>query len=937
VTVENSAAVIGRDAELEIVTHFLDATASGPAALMMRGEAGIGKTTIWQAATALARQASYTVLSSRPGPAESDLPYVGLGDLLAHVPGDVVSRLAAPQRRALDVALLRVDAGSSPLEQRAVSSAALNVVVELARSAPVLVAIDDLQWLDPPSVRVLRFAVRRMSSARIGILVASRSGGPDDDPLRLADAFPPERLDRLIVGPLELSAVDRLLRCQLHTSFLAPTLRRLHDTSAGNPFFAIELGRALLDPDTYAVPGQPFPAPSSLPQLLGARLDRIPPPARQALLAASALARPTVDLVLAATASDGVTPAHLDQAVDAGVVTVHGGGVRFTHPLLASVLYAEASGEERRRLHRRLAGLVADPEEGARHLGLSADGPDADIAAALENAARLAASRGAPDAAARLLQQAAELTHANALSDVTRFNLDAADQHFAAGDTAQARLLLERVSSMSGAGVTRARALHRLGRLSVLDGDVVAAPPLLQAALHEVGDDLALRASIERDLVFALAQVGPISQVVPRARAALEAAEASGQPILIAEAMEYLCMAEALTGDEIDPELLDRAVVLDQQVGMAPQLKHPGIATGRFPLALTLKLTDDFEPARQLLKSLQAEHLDHGDEGALAPVLFHLGELECWAGNWTVAAGLAQATHDLASRTGQAAAERRALAIDAMVASYRGDAQTVHSTATASLALAEQAGDSLSVIRSLKSLGVLALSIGDAEDASRHLERAIALEAGMGHDPAVVRVVPDAIEAFLAVGRLSDAALLVEDLETRAARSGRVWARATGARCRGLLEAASGRLADAQHALETAVHAHERLSQPFERARTLLALGSVQRRAKQKRAARDSLEEALRVFDGLGATLWAAKTRAELGRIAGRTTSRVALTETENQVARLVAEGQTNREVALTLFMSVKTVEVNLTRIYRKVGVTSRRELAGLIQQGERG
>jgi DNA-binding CsgD family transcriptional regulator len=925
--VDHVEAVIGRDAELHKVMELIHGLAAGPTALIMRGEPGIGKTTLWQAAMDYARRSSYTVLSSRPGAADAELAYVGLGDLLADVPEDVVTRLAGPQRRGLEVALLRADPGDGPFEQRALSSAVLNVLVELAHRVPVLLAIDDLQWLDAPSVRVLRFALRRITRSRIGVLVASRSGGDDDDRLKLGDAYQAERVDRLSVGPLELPAIDHLLRIHLHTSFLASTLRQIHDSSGGNPLFAIELGRALLDPDAYTVPGQPFPAPSSLPELLAARLAHTPAPARHALLAASALARPTVELVLAASSSAYSTVADLKAAVDAGVIDLRGDTVRFTHPLIASVLYAQATADERRRLHRRLASLVTDPEERARHLGLSANGADARIASTLDDAAKLAASRGAPDTSARLLEQALELTPALASGEVMRRTLEAADQHVAAGNTAQACTLLERASQTSGVGTNRARALHRLARVSVMKGNVAAAAPLLQEALGEAGDDLPLRAAIERDLVFSFAQVGPSSELVPHALAALRAAEASGQPVLVTEAMDYLCMAQVLAGEDVDTDLVDRALRLDARV--APPLEHPGIASGRFPLALTLKLTDRFDTARQLLKSLQTEYLDRGDEGALAPVLFHLAELECWSGNWTVASQLAEAMHDLASHTGQTTAERRGLAIDALIAAYRGEADTVHVAAATSLALSRRAGDPLAVMRGLKALGVLALSSGNAESAVWNLERAIRIEAGIGQDPATVRVVPDAVEALIGVGQFERATHLVEDLERRGAGRGRAWAFAEGARCRGLLEAACGQMTEAQRALGVAVSAHEQLSQPLELARTLLALGSVQRRAKQKRAARESLDEASRLFEDLGAVIWARKARTEIGRISGRGTSRVALTPTEAQVARLVAGGMTNREVALSLFMSVKTVEVNLTRIYRKVGVASRRELAG--------
>jgi len=919
---------IGRESELGSIASFLDGVPTGPSALVIEGEAGIGKTTLWSEAVAAARRASYAVMSCRPAHAESELPYLGLGDLFTEVPDEVVAELPVPQRGALDVALLRTEGEGRPMQQRAVSAAVLNALLILARSMPILVAIDDVQWLDPPSSRVLRFAIRRIPQASIGILVAIRSGGTDEDPLDLDSALPADSLGRLTVGPLGLQALDRLLRSRLHAAFSGPTLRRLEHTSGGNPFFALELGRALLDPEASAAAGQPLPAPWSLTDLLSARLAHLSKASREALLIASALSRPTVDLMRAASTTPDAAAGALERAAEAGLIELREGSVRFTHPLFASVVYSQVSGAELRRLHQRLARLVVDPEERARHLGLAAEGPDEAVAAAIDEAATRAARRGAPDAAAALLEQAMHLTPPAAIHDALRRKLDAADQHVAAGDTARGRILLEEVLATSEAGTIRARALHRLSLVRVLEDGYGEAPPLLRQALEEVGEDLPLRAAIERDMVLALTQLGALAQALPHARAGLQAAEASGEPIMVAEALDTLCMAELLLGNGVDTELLDRAIALDQQVGPAPLLEHPGMAAGRFPLALTLKWMDRFDAARELLRSVYREHSEHGEEGSLAPVLFQLGELECWAGNLETAARLADEFHEVASRTGQAAAEGPVLLLEAKVEACRGNVEAARSKGKASLALCERADDSRFVIRGLTVLGFLELSLGDPGEAVGYLERGLELEASAGYDPGVLRLAPDAIEAFVGVGRLEDARKLVEGLEAQGRRLDRPWALATGARCRGLLEAASGDLPRAQTALEGALQEHERLAQPFELARTLLVMGSVQRRAKKRREARESLGQALGMFEELGARLWMDKTRAEIARIGGRAPSPLDLTPTEERVAELVAEGQTNREVAASMFLSVKTVETNLTRIYRKLGVSSRRQLA---------
>jgi DNA-binding CsgD family transcriptional regulator len=722
--------------------------------------------------------------------------------------------------------------------------------------------------------------------------------------------------------------LDRLVGSRLHAALPGPTLRLVEQTSAGNPFYALELVRALLDRETSPVTGEPLRAPSSLTDLLGARIARLPKTTRECLLIAAALSRPTVEVIRAASATPEAAAEALERAAEGRLITLQDGSVRFSHPLLASVVYSGASGAKLRRLHERLASLVVSAEERARHLGLSATGPDEAVARALDDGATRAALRGAPDAAAALLERATRLTPPDATQDIVRRRLDAADQHVAAGDTARARVLLEQVSATSAAGTTRARALHRLGRVRVLEGAFSAAPPLLRQALEEVGEELPLRAAIERDMVLALTQTGAVSEALAHARAGLMAAEASGQEILLAEALDHLCMAEFSHDGAVNAELLDRALAVDQRVGPAPLLEHPGMTTGRFPLALTLKWMDRFDAARDLLRSVYREHTEHGDEGSLPPVLFQLGELECWAGNWASAVRLAAEAHEVASRTGQAVAERLALTLEATVEACLGNVEAARSTGKASLALAEGADDSRFVIRSLKVLGFLELSLGNPGEAIEYLQRGRELEASAGYDPAVLRILPDAIDALLAVGEVEDARPLVDGFEAHGRKLDRPWALATGARCRGLLEAASGELALAQTALEAAVLEHARLPQPFELARTLLALGIVQRRMKKKREARESLGQALAMFDQLGASLWANKTRSELARIGGRAPSPFDLTPTEERVAELAADGQTNREIAGSLFMSVKTVEANLTHIYRKLGVSSRRQLA---------
>lgn len=919
--------VIGRRSELDAIACFLGGVPGGPSGLLIDGEAGIGKTTLWKEALAAAHRDAFRVLSCRPAQSDAALPYLGLDELFAQVPESVLAELPLPQRRSLEVALLRAEADGQPLHQRALSVAVSNVLPILARTGPLLIAIDDVQWLDPPSRHVLRYAFRGIPPAAIGVVLARRLGASDDDPLGVGSAFAPGSLQRITVGPLDLPSLDHLLHARLRRAFAASTLRRLEQASGGNPFFALELGRVLLDSGETVLPGEPLPAPSSLTELLGARLLRLNRSVRQALLAVAALSRPTSDMVAAAC---GITATRiaLERASDAGLIEIHSGALRFSHPLLASVLYSQATAAELRQLHRRLAALVTDPDERARHLALSAMEPDEAVATEIAAAAVRAARRGAPDAAAALLEQATRLTPPVAVDLVLRRTLDSADQHLAAGDTSRARILFEQVSTVTGDDTMRARALHRLGRIRFHEGRFGTAVAYLETALQHSGEDVRLRFAVERDMTFALMNMGAMSDSVRHARAALDVAEASGDEASVVEALYYLCMTAFFHGDEVDARLLQHAIALDRGADFAPLLPHPGLGTGRLPLALMLRFSDRFDDARALLRALHAEHVEHGDETALPPVLFALGELACWTGDLDEALRLAGEVRAVGARTGQASVEARAVLLEAMVGVRCGDADAARTAVTTSLALAEASEDAPAQLRSLRAIGLLELSLGDAAAALPHLERGVTLEASAAFDPGLARLLPDAVEAMVGVGRLGDAGRLVVSLEANARRHRRPWGLAMAARSRGILDAACGDIDRALAALERAVAEHARLDEPFELARTLLAQGRVQRRARQRGAARHSLDRAEAIFESLGATRWAELARQEQHRIGGRASTPFDLTTTERRVAELVAEGQTNREVAAALFMSTKTVETNLTRIFAKLGVSSRREMS---------
>jgi DNA-binding CsgD family transcriptional regulator len=452
---------------------------------------------------------------------------------------------------------------------------------------------------------------------------------------------------------------------------------------------------------------------------------------------------------------------------------------------------------------------------------------------------------------------------------------------------------------------------------------------IFMAALDEVGDDVALQARVEQGLGYAWLFMGDLEASERHARSALELAEELQDPRVMAEAYQAYPFVEFLLGRGVDREMLDRGVALE---GHMSGEFISSILRASFVLALLLKFTDRLDEARETFNELLSYAATRGVESPIPQIQYHLAELECWAGNWAAAMEHA--------REGMAAAQRQAMGWSlssmthfavGLVEAHLGRSDAAKLEALEGLRLAEAADEILPLVPNLSVLGFLELSSGNPSEAHRYLSRAVELVEAMGvREPAYFRIVPDEVEALVALGQLDEAEALLAPFEDAGRSLDRAWAMATGARCRALVFAARGDLPAASAAADEALRQHVRLPLPFERGRTLLVSGTVQRRAKRRREARDTLTEALEVFDGLGAASWADKARAELARIGGRAPapSSLALTPTEGRVAALVAAGGTNREVADALFVSVHTVEANLKRIYRKLGIRSRTELA---------
>ncbi len=920
---QDPGGVIGRQAELAAISSFLEAVPSAPGALVLEGQTGIGKTTLWQHTLARGIERGYRVLACRPAESETKLSFSALADLLGGVVDDVLPGLPQPRRQALEIALFLMEATGPPPSQLAVSLAVRGALELLAETGPVLLAIDDVQWLDGPSSDTLDFALRRMARAPIGVLATVRreKSAPRS---WIEDASPGGHVRLLPVPPLDPAELDALLRSRLDLAVPRSHLMPLHRASGGNPFYALEIGRALQRGGGLPNPGEALPIPESLAGLVRTRIESLSTGVRDMLLVVAALSEPTVPLVRRATEPGPGADRLLAEAEDAGVVEIDAGRIRFTHPLLGSVLNQSNPANSTRSLHRRLAELVDDPEERARHLGLGSEGPDAAAAGELEEAAFVVRRRGASSAAAELCEQACRLTPADRDEDLHRRTLRAAEYHLDAGTTKRSRALLEELTADLPPGTMRAAALQRLGWVRYHEDSWTVAAQLFEQALGEAGGDPHLEATLSLDSCLASLLSGDVRVAQAHAETALAQAERLGEPALLAQAMAMTGSVGFLMGNGVAAELMQRAVEMETWGRPRPTLEQPSVALG-----VLLKWADDLEGARALLERAHRRAVEEGNERSLPFLLFHLAELECWAGNWTLAARYSEEGYRHAVQAGQEAGSAFSLYAQALIDAHRGLTDRARAAAEEGLALAGHAGAEPARILLLSVLGFIAVSVGDFAEANRRLRPLLeaALSVGM-FEPGVLRYLGDGIEALAMLEDLDTASALTDRLQERGAELGRAWALAVGARCRGLIRSARGDQPGAIDALEEAIRHHGRLSQPFELARTLLVYGVVLRRDRRKRAAREALERALEAFESLGAPLWADRARAELGRIGGRAPSSVDLTPTEERVAELVAGGATNQEVASTLFISVKTVEWNLSRIYRKLGIRSRSELA---------
>jgi DNA-binding CsgD family transcriptional regulator len=912
--------VVGRDAELASVGAFMDGVAADSGALILEGEPGIGKSTVWYAGLAEARRRSWVVLSCRCAQPERILSFSGLTDLIGPVLDSMLPDLPQPQARALEIALVRADPGSASLDQRAVRLGFLSVLQRLTLSSTVIVGIDDIQWLDVATARVLEFAASRLPSEPVGIMASRRIARDTAFPAALQAALRPGRLIRLPLGPLAIGAIAKVLHDHLDVSMSRPLLRRVYETSAGNPFYAVELARTLQAQAAAPAIDEPLPVPAGLTELVLARMADLPAHTRELLLLAAAAAAPSVALLGEATSGRPVAPA-LQWAIDRGIIEVaHGGEVHFAHPLWAGAAYSAASLAERQQAHTRLARVALDPEAHARHLALASERPSEDVAAALSEAARRARARGATHTAAQHATLAARLTPGT--EQRWRRRIDAAEYLFSAGDAADAERLLEELLTELPRGQVRARARIALGRLRTYNASNQAAIEVLRLALDDAEDEPLLLAEIHLSMAWICDF--DLADGLRHADAAVGLLADRDQPALLAGALGAKLWLGFLLGNGLQFELAERGAALERRARTVRAVDGADL-----PLGALLKAADRLDDARVKFEGVLAAIRKEGDDSSRFEVLIELGHLECLAGRWQQAEKYAAEAAEFAELTGQSELMPAVLALAAMVDALFGRLDRARHSAAEGLALAESSRATWFVLMNLPVLGYLELTAGRLGQAVAHLARADELCEQIGlREVGRFRFHADYVEALIVAGELGRAEEVLSRFHERGLAVGRRWAVATASRCRVLLHAARGDVAAALTEFERALPLHDGLPMPFERARTLLAGGEVYRRARHKRAARELLQSAESAFSSLGAARWAEKARDGLARIGLRPASPLDLTPTEHKVAELAAAGLTNREISDRMFISLRTAESTLSRVYRKLGVRSRAELA---------
>ena len=553
-------------------------------------------------------------------------------------------------------------------------------------------------------------------------------------------------------------------------------------------------------------------------------------------------------------------------------------------------------------------------------MALAASSADPETLNALDIAAEAAAARGAPAAAAELAELAIHLG-----GDHPERLIHAAQHHFNAGDPQRARALLEETVHRLPSGPLRGSALNLLAGVHLYDDNWTEAVAVLERALDDAEDSPALLVQTLIVLAFGQRMISKFDDSLASAQKAVTNAEQLGDQAVISRALAMSVQLNFMYGNGVDELSLRRAVDLED-----PDIDGHTAFSASMVEGLVLAWTGRLDEAGARMQALHRRCTERGAENDFTAVASCAALVEIWRGNFAEAARRADEANERAEQGGGSLAI--ALSMRSMVAAYLGREDDSRSDARAVLDTADRTASPRLAEWPVMTLGFLEVSIGNHAEAlavMQPMQRTF--ESIPGTEIMTATFIPDAVEAMIALGRGGEAEPLIAALERNGRRLDRPWMLATGARCRSMLLAAKGDVEAAARKAQEAMAEHERLPMPFERARTQLLVGQLQRRQRQKERSRATLREALQSFEAMGAQLWAGRVRSELARAEVVPTRDLALTPSERRVAELAASGMTNKDVAAALFISPKTVEANLGRIYRKLGINSRAELGRII------
>lgn len=912
---------IARGAEGHAVAELLSCAQHGPAVLLVEGEAGIGKTTLLLEAADRARALGFAVLTAHGSPAELGYAYAAVADLLSGIDDALTDVLPLRQRLALERVRWDQHVVEGPAtDERTTAAAFLHVLEHLSNRAPVLLAVDDGQWLDPSSRLVLGLVRQRLAGS-VALLLTLRIDEHDPDGAarkffsELAAAGP-----RVRMRPLDVGGVNDVIAARLGRPLPRPVVTRIHRVSGGNPLFALELARAELHTSRWTTG-----VPDGLAALVRDRLRDIGDEEQRVLLAVACAAEPTVEMVSRTVdlPADRVL-AVLDSVADLGVVALAGNRIRFSHPLFATGVAANALPAHRRAIHRALAETVHEPELRARHLALAATTNDETTLTAIDLGADVLAARGALAAAADLIELA--LTRGG---DTPMRRIRAAELHFRSGSIPPARAHL--LSTLDGLqpGVVRGLALAHLGAVMAYADDLTGAINALSEAADEAADAPALRLVCEIRLALALAIAGRMTETVERAQRAITLAEGLEAPGLHSQALALWVTAAFIQGQGVHDHALREAVQLEDPNSGATTFLRAGAVQ-----AVMSAYIGDLETAEAQLQAVKHSMSTVGNEIDLVWVDNRLAAVAIWSGRYDAAEEWARAAVQRAEQLDARLSLATAWTKRATVAAYRGRDREARTDAMAAIDTARAIGALRQVKEPTRVLAFLEVSRGNYAAALTLLTplleefdppRELEIEGG--------EHLPDAVEALIALRDLTQAQKVVDALEQHGLERDRPWMRSVGARGRGALLAARGDLAAAHEALDEAMVHHQRLAMPFERARTQLLLGQLQRRRRRRRDAAATLTSALETFDELGTPIWVERARTELKRLEATRSHGQQLTPAERRIAGLAARGLSNREIAAELFLAEKTIDSTLTSVYRKLAIRSRAGLAAALNR----